>query len=44
MVSEAFSGLISGLVFNGVYILDLAKSNHPTITIQGDARLTDLAR
>lgn len=41
---RSFSGLVSGLSINGLEVLDLAKSNHPAITIHGDARITDLAR
>ncbi|KAF6036830.1 Nrx-1 [Bugula neritina] len=40
--SHPFFGLISGLTFNSIQVLDLAKSNHPSITIQGDAVLADL--
>lgn len=43
-IERSYSGLISGFNFNGINVLDLAKLNHPTITIHGDARLTDLTR
>ena len=41
-IQNSFHGLVSGLNFNSVNVLDLAKGNDGTITIHGDARLTDL--
>ena len=41
-IQNSFHGLVSGLNFNSINVLDLAKGNDGTITIHGDARLTDL--
>lgn len=41
-MTAPFRGLISGLSFNSRSTLNFAKSNHPSITIQGDARIADL--
>lgn len=41
-IQNSYRGLVSGLSFNSMNILDLAKGNDKTITIHGDAKLTDL--
>ncbi|CAG4930590.1 unnamed protein product [Parnassius apollo] len=36
--SRTFSGVLAGLVVNGVRVLDLAAAGDPSVTIRGDAR------
>lgn len=38
-IDRPFVGVISGLVFNGLRILDLAAENDPRIMIRGDVQL-----
>ncbi|XP_023227763.1 neurexin-3-like [Centruroides sculpturatus] len=38
-IDRPFQGVITGLVFNGIRILDMASENDPRITIKGDVEL-----
>uniref|UniRef100_T1J5X7 Uncharacterized protein n=1 Tax=Strigamia maritima TaxID=126957 RepID=T1J5X7_STRMM len=38
-IEQPFEGIISGLVFNGLRVLDLASERDPRINIQGDVTL-----
>lgn len=36
--TRTFSGVMAGLVVNGVRVLDLAAGGDPTVSVRGDAR------
>lgn len=38
-IDRPFQGVITGLVFNGIRILDMASENDPRITVKGDVEL-----